>query len=122
ECYRLLHFGAVGVLPNFPQSSVAGSNTKTTEELGLTVQTLNKELAESFGTNTTQGVVVTNVSPGSIAAMAGIDAGTVITQVNRNPVKNAGEFEKRINEGRSQRQVLLLVTKGGMSRFVVLRW
>ncbi|MBT3017152.1 MAG: DegQ family serine endoprotease [Candidatus Thiodiazotropha sp. (ex Lucina aurantia)] len=104
------------------QSSVAGSNTKTTEELGLTVQTLNKELAESFGTNTTQGVVVTNVSPGSIAAMAGIDAGTVITQVNRNPVTNAGEFEKRINEGRSQRQVLLLVTKGGMSRFVVLRW
>ncbi|MEW8525998.1 MAG: PDZ domain-containing protein, partial [Candidatus Thiodiazotropha endolucinida] len=75
-----------------------------------------------FGTNTTQGVVVTNVSPGSIAAMAGIDAGTVITQVNRNPVTNAGEFEKRINEGRSQRQVLLLVTKGGMSRFVVLRW
>ncbi|MBW9265471.1 MAG: DegQ family serine endoprotease, partial [Candidatus Thiodiazotropha sp. (ex. Lucinisca nassula)] len=56
------------------EQSVAGSNTKTTEELGLTVQTLDKELAESFGTNTTQGVIVTNVSPGSIAAMAGIDA------------------------------------------------
>ncbi|MES9815344.1 MAG: DegQ family serine endoprotease [Candidatus Thiodiazotropha sp.] len=104
------------------EQSVAGSNTKTTEELGLTVQTLDKELAESFGTNTTQGVVVTNVSPGSIAAMAGIDAGTVITQVNRNPVTSAGEFQIRINEGRSQRQVLLLVMKGGMSRFVVLRW
>ncbi|MEW8683237.1 MAG: DegQ family serine endoprotease [Candidatus Thiodiazotropha endolucinida] len=104
------------------EQSAAGSNTKTTEELGLTVQTLDKKLAESFGTNTTQGVIVTNVSPGSIAAMAGIDAGTVITQVNRNPVRNAGEFEKRINEGRSQRQVLLLVMKGGMSRFVVLRW
>ncbi|MET0109825.1 MAG: DegQ family serine endoprotease [Candidatus Thiodiazotropha sp.] len=104
------------------EQSVAGSNTKTTEELGLTVQTLDKELAESFGTNTTQGVVVTNVSPGSIAAMAGIDAGTVINQVNRNPVTSAGEFQKRINEGRSQRQVLLLVMKGGMSRFVVLRW
>ncbi|MEW8027414.1 MAG: DegQ family serine endoprotease [Candidatus Thiodiazotropha sp.] len=110
---------AVGELSD---QSVAGSNTKTTEELGLTVQTLNKELAESFGANATQGVVVTNVSPGSIAAMAGIDAGTVITQVNRNPVRSAGEFEKRVNEGRSQRQVLLLVTKGGMSRFVVLRW
>ncbi|MEW8013126.1 MAG: DegQ family serine endoprotease [Candidatus Thiodiazotropha sp.] len=104
------------------EQSVAGSNTKTTEELGLTVQTLDKELAQSFGTNTTQGVVVTNVSPGSIAAMAGIDAGTVITQVNRNPVTSAGEFQIRINEGRSQRQVLLLVMKGGMSRFVVLRW
>ncbi|MFI0376604.1 MAG: DegQ family serine endoprotease [Candidatus Thiodiazotropha sp.] len=104
------------------EQSVAGSNTKTTEELGLTVQTMDKELAQSFGTNTTQGVVVTNVSPGSIAAMAGIDAGTVITQVNRNPVTSAGEFQIRINEGRSQRQVLLLVMKGGMSRFVVLRW
>jgi serine protease Do len=102
--------------------AIASSDTKSTEDLGITVQTLNKELAKSFDTNTTQGVVVTGVSPGSIAAMAGIDTGTVITQVNRKPVPTAEAFLKLVNVGRSKGQVLLLVTKGGMSRFVVLRW
>jgi serine protease Do len=101
---------------------VAKSDTQSTDELGITVQTLNKELANSFGATTTQGVVVTDVATGSIAAMAGIDAGSVITQVNRKPVNSASEFQKLVNQGRNKGQVLLLVTKGGMSRFVVLRW
>jgi S1-C subfamily serine protease len=46
----------------------------------------------------------------------------VITQVNRNAVTSADDFQKLVNQGRSKSQVLLLVTKGGMSRFVVLRW
>jgi serine protease Do len=102
--------------------TIASSDTNTADELGITVQTLDDELAKSFGTNTTQGVVITDVSQGSIAAMAGIDVGTVITQVNRKPVTSAEEFRALVNEGQSKRQVLLLVTKGGMSRFVVLRW
>jgi serine protease Do len=101
---------------------VAGAETQSTEELGITVQTLNEELAKSFGTTTAQGVVVTDVKPDSIAAIAGIDAGTVITQVNRKPVTSAAEFQKQVKQGRGKGQVLLLVTKGGMSRFVVLRW
>jgi serine protease Do len=102
--------------------AVASAETKITEELGITVQTLNEELAKSFGATTNQGVVVTSVSSGSVAAMAGIDSGTVITQVNRKPVTSAEDFQKLVNQGRSKGQVLLLVTKGGMSRFVVLRW
>ncbi|MEW8505100.1 MAG: DegQ family serine endoprotease [Candidatus Thiodiazotropha sp.] len=102
--------------------AIAGLDTNTAEELGMTVQTLNKELAQSFDTSTTRGVVVTSVSQGSMAAMAGIDAGTVITQVNRKPVTNAEEFRRLVTEGKSKGQVLLLITKGGMSRFVVLRW
>jgi serine protease Do len=102
--------------------TITSSDTNTAEDLGITVQTLNEELAKSFGTNTTQGVVITNVSQGSIAAMAGIDVGTVITQVNRKPVTSAEEFRTLVNEGQSKGQVLLLVTKAGMSRFVVLRW
>ncbi len=104
------------------QEKVAQSTTKTADNLGLTVQTLSRELADSMGIPATQGVVVTSVSPGSIAAMAGIDTGTVITQVNRKPVTTAQAFKKRIDEAGGKRQVLLLVTKNGMSRFVALRW
>jgi serine protease Do len=104
------------------QEKVAQSTTKTADNLGLAVQTLSRELADSMGIPATQGVVVTSVSPGSIAAMAGIDTGTVITQVNRKPVTTAQAFKKRIDEAGGKRQVLLLVTKNGMSRFVALRW
>lgn len=104
------------------QEMVAQGTTKTADNLGLAVQTLSRELAESMGIPATQGVVVTSVSPGSIAAMAGIDTGTVITQVNRKPVTTAQAFKKRIDEASGKRQVLLLVTKNGMSRFVALRW
>jgi serine protease Do len=104
------------------EQQIADSSTKTTEDLGITVQTLNSELAKSLGINITQGVVVTNVTPGSISAMAGVDPGTVITQVDRKAVRSAAEFEKFVNEASRKRQVLLLLSKEGMSRFVALRW
>jgi serine protease Do len=110
---------AVGELA---EQKIADSSTKTAEDLGLTVQTLNSELAKSLGVSIMQGVVVTSVSPGSISAMAGIDPGTVITQVDRKPVRSAAEFKKRVDEAGSKRQVLLLVSKDDMSRFVSLRW
>jgi serine protease Do len=104
------------------EQTVADSATRMADDLGISVQSLNRELAKSMGIPTPEGVVVTSVTPGSIAAMAGIDSGTVITQVNRKPVKNAQEFKQRVDEASSKRQVLLLVTKNGMSRFVALRW
>jgi serine protease Do len=103
------------------QAQVA-SSVDTTKELGLSVQTLTEELAKSYGIGLIQGVVVTNVLPGSVSAMAGIDPGTVITQVEREAVKSAKEFKRRVDKASGNRQILLLVRKGEMSRFVLLRW
>lgn len=46
---------------------------QSTEELGLTVQTLTPQLAEQFKAKAGEGVVVTEVRPGSIAAMAALN-------------------------------------------------
>ncbi|MEJ2622635.1 MAG: DegQ family serine endoprotease, partial [Candidatus Thiodiazotropha sp.] len=78
------------------EAQLAGESTETTNELGLTVQTLTPELARQFGTPSQKGVVVTEVEPGSIASMAGIKAGTVITQVNRVDVADAEAFASQI--------------------------
>ncbi|SFI64230.1 DegQ family serine endoprotease [Nitrosomonas sp. Nm34] len=92
------------------------------EDIGLTVQTLTPQLAEQFGATAGEGVIVTEVRPGSVAAMSGIKSGTIILQVNRKAVKNTAEFQRAIKESRSDKRLLLLIREGDTQRFVVLSW
>jgi serine protease Do len=102
---------------------VAQAPTQSTDEIGLTVQTLTPQLAAQFDTKAGEGVVVTEVQPGSIAAMAGIEPGTVILQVNRKAVNSAAEFARAVERGgKEKRRVLLLVRKDDMQRYVALSW
>jgi serine protease Do len=66
--------------------------------------------------------LVTEVKPGSIAAAAGIEPGTLILQVNRERVKSVADFQQAVKAGRESGRVLLLVRKDEMQRFVVLSW
>lgn len=100
----------------------AQGTTESAEELGLTVQTLTPELAEQLDATPGEGVVVTQVKAGSIAARAGIKPGAVIVQVNRNTVNSAAEFNRVVKNSSSSKQVLLLIRAGGMQHYVVLNW
>ena len=95
---------------------------QSAEEIGLTVQTLTRQLAEQFDAEPGEGVVVTQVRPGSISARAGIEAGAVILQVNRKAVKSADEFQRAVEESIRGKRVLLLIRQGGMQRYVSLGW
>lgn len=102
--------------------AVAQSSQESADELGLTVKTLTPELAREFDTKPGEGVVVTKVNPGSVAALAGIRTGTVIMQVNQVDVNSSNEFKREVNKGRGKKQLLLLISDRGMSRYVVLNW
>ncbi len=112
----------IGTLTEEKIASKDTGPTQKIDELGLTVQTLTDELAEMFEVQAGQGVVITAVAPGSIAAQAGIESGMVITQVNREPVTKAEEFKELVNASRDERRLLLLVQKGDTQQYVVLRW
>lgn len=101
---------------------LAQGPAQSLDEIGLTVQTLTPQLAEQFDARPGEGVVVTEVRSGSIAAMAGIETGSVILQVNREPVGSAADFQRAIKQAASDKRVLLLVRKGGMQRYVALSW
>ena len=102
--------------------SVGQDSTQITEELGLTVQTLTSSLAAQFNAKAGEGVVVTQVEPGSIAALAGIRQGAIILEVNRTVVNSAGMFDQAIENSRASKSVLLLVREGGGQRYVALSW
>jgi serine protease Do len=91
------------------------------EALGITVQTLTPQLAEQLGAEAGQGIVVTGVDPGSVAAAAGLEPGTLILQVNREPVRDAEQFRRAMEQSPGKR-ALLLVRRDGAQQFLVLSW
>ena len=56
---------------------------------GMTVEPLTRETARQLDVDATTGVVVTRVQPGSNAADAGLRAGDVIEEVDRQPVQSS---------------------------------
>lgn len=104
------------------ESEVAQSSAQSAEDIGLTIQTLTPQLAEQFDTKPGEGVVVTKIQPGSIAAMAGIEIGSIILQVNRKAVKSAAEFKRAVKASSDKKQVLLLIRKDNVQRYVALSW
>lgn len=60
--------------------------------LGVMIQNVTYDLANSFGLDRPHGALVTRVLPKSPAALAGIKAGDVIVKFNGMPVDTSGEL------------------------------
>jgi S1-C subfamily serine protease len=60
--------------------------------LGLSVQGLNVELAEAFGVDRQEGVVVVEVDPAGPAGAAGLEPGDVIIRVGDRPIRTVAQF------------------------------
>ena len=90
------------------------------EELGMGVQNLTDELAEQLGYEGKEGVVISEVEPGSPAASAGLRPGMLISQINRESVDDVEAFQEALAESSKTKQVLLLVEDRQGSRYVAL--
>jgi serine protease Do len=84
------------------------------------VQDLTPELREQLKIPVSEGIVVAGVEEGGPAAQAGIRAGDVITEVNRERVRSAADLTRLLGQMRRGSNLLLLVQREGNSRFVVL--
>ena len=86
---------------------------------GITVEDVNSRTARQLGLPAgTNGVVVTGVDPNSAAADSGLKRGDVIQEVNRQPVRNAADFERAIRS--SKDQALLLVNRQGNTMYIAV--
>jgi Do/DeqQ family serine protease len=111
----------IGEMPVDDETVVASQPRE--ESLGLAVEALTPELAQRHGLTALSGVVVTEVSPGSSGAEAGIRAGDAILEVNRRPVSSVAGFRDAIAALRPGQQVPVYIQRSGASRneYVVLK-
>jgi serine protease Do len=89
------------------------------EDLGLAVQDVTPEIAEQLGMSDPEGVVVTQVVPGSPAYDAGLRSRDVILELDRERVASAKELQDRLGKG--EKSALLLVRRGDATQLKVLK-
>jgi len=102
-------------------TTAATEPAKPANSWGLSVQPLTSELAKKFGYTADSGVVITEVLPNTPASEAGLEPGMLIQQVNRHNVRTTDEFNEAVHQDQDSKSVLLLVTTGQGTRFVVLK-
>lgn len=91
------------------------------DKLGLTVQNVTPQLAESLGLKRANGVVITAVQPQSAAGEAGLRRGDVILEVNRREITNIDTFQKTVDEAKPGSNILFLVRRGENNLFLALQ-
>lgn len=116
---------ALAELPERPKpesdEDTSSSTAPSSEKFGLTLQNLTAESANRFGLDPTdQGLLVTRVNPGGVAANAGIRQGDLIQEVNRKPVKSFVEFTAAVQLS-GPRPALLLIKRRDNVIYVTLR-
>ena len=93
----------------------------TQESLGLQVQDITPELAQSLNLDSKEGVLVSDVSVGQSAAEAGIKRGDVITEIDRKPVRNMSDYKVSLGAISKGRTVLFLVRRGSTTIYIAVR-
>ena len=97
------------------------ASAKEKGELGLTVQRLTPQIAESLGLDRAEGVVITAVEPGSPGDDAGLRRSDVILEIDRKPVRNLADYRKVIAESKKGKGILFLVRRGENTLFLALK-
>jgi serine protease Do len=92
----------------------------TRGRIGVTIQELTRELAESFGLSTPNGALVSNVEKNAPADKAGIQASDVILKFNGKPVNNSSDLPRMVAVIKPGTKVPVQLWRKGESRQVTV--
>ena len=113
----------VATAPDSKEPSAA-EPAVTVRGLGLKVQAIDAATREKFGLPEGQtGIVITEVTGDSNAFEKGLRPGDVVTEVNQEEVKSAGDLAAKVTTAREAKKktVLLTLFSKGDTRFVAVR-
>jgi serine protease Do len=91
------------------------------EFFGITVQEITPEIAAHLGLTEESGIIVTHVREGSPADDGGIKPQDIILQVNKVKISSMKDYLKAISLKDAKDSSMLLIKRGRMSFFVVIR-
>lgn len=88
--------------------------------LGVQIQPVSKDIAESLGLSEAKGALVVAPQAGSPGDKAGIKQGDIITAVNGDPIKDARDLSRRIGAMAPNSKVELSLWRSGKSQSVTV--
>ncbi len=97
------------------------ASAKGKGDLGLTVQRVTPQIADSLGLDRAEGVVITMVEPGSPAEEAGLRRRDVILEIDRKSIRKLSDYQKAITKIKKGKGILLLVRRGETTLFLALK-
>ena len=86
--------------------------------IGVAIDQVTKEVAESIGLGKPIGAMVRSVEAGGPAAKAGIEAGDIVTKVDGRPVEKFGDLPRIVGNAKPGSKVALQVFRRGAYRDV----
>lgn len=90
-------------------------------DFGFSVENLTSLLRKKYGFSTNEkGVIISEVNPHSVAAIAGLKTGMLIKEVNQIKIKSVAEFKNAAKRTKRKNTILLLLQDGEFSRYVTL--
>jgi serine protease Do len=116
----------LGELPNNEEvASAAGeegqNDAARTDALGMHLAALNSQLRRDLHAGKdVQGVVITQVDPGSVADEVGLSEGDILVAIDQQPVKTPQEAAAKLKEAAAapKKSVLLLLNRRGVTQYV----
>jgi len=84
--------------------------------LGVTIQEVNQQLADSFGLKHPGGALVAAVEENGPAAKAGIKAGDVILKFNGHTISNSSDLPAQVADVKPGSKATLEIARGGSSK------
>jgi S1-C subfamily serine protease len=107
------------MIANLNSNGKSGENYSN-EKLGLSVQNLSADIAKKLGYTNEQGVIVTNIVPGSAAEDAGIKVNDLIKEIDRDKVTSVSEFENIISKKNLGNAVAFLIQRGSETFYLTI--
>jgi Do/DeqQ family serine protease len=93
----------------------------TRSQLGITVQTVTSDMAQSLGLKQVGGVIVGSVKSGSAAERAGIKQGDVITSFNGQAVHDMNSLRNRVADTKPGSNTSVVIVRDGSEKTLTVK-
>ena len=88
--------------------------------IGVVIQEVSKELAESFGLSKPSGALVNAVEKGGPADKAGVQTGDIILKLDGKPVASSGDLPRLVGNTKPGSRVSMEIWRKGASREIAV--
>ena len=104
----------------YGKSGLTPSSTTAVKKFGITVGPITEAIAQRLGLQSTQGVVIIKVDPGSRADWAGLEPDDVILEIDMRPISSVDDWNAIVSKMPDNANPMFTILRDGMTRFVTL--